>query len=315
MEWNILTLTRNVKFVTKLSPTEYLSVWHIHRKLGNHRSSEGLRSFKPSNGTNLITLLILAGDIEMTPGPRFQCRLCKYYCKASDKVVECEDCEKGFHASCAKLEDNELLKFESGNGSWYCTNCKADSGLCSGAVLKDHKAVQCDDCEMWVHNGCSFISESQYATFENTNCTWTAQIVTFSTFPNLFFFFFFFFNERLNLENQNRFDPLTKEKKTGSSSFGTSKNNFTGGLKFVSININSIRGNKLELLAFFDFHQPHIVAIQETKIATSKLFPESCPYNVYRNGALPHSRKKFIGFITHFSSWSISGYSLTGQTQ
>ena len=43
---------------------------------------------------------------------------------------------------------------------------------------------------------------------------------------------------------------------------------------------------KLELLAFLDFHQPQIVAIQETKIdssiPTSELFPESCPYNVYR---------------------------------
>ena len=52
------------------------------------------------------------------------------------------------------------------------------------------------------------------------------------------------------------------------------------------ININSIRGKKLELLAFLDFHQPQIVAIQETKIdssiSTSELFPESCPYNVYR---------------------------------
>ena len=74
------------------------------RKLGNRRSSEGLRSFKPANGTNLISLLILAGDIEMNPGPRFQCRLCKKYCKASDKVVECEDCEKRFHASCINLE-------------------------------------------------------------------------------------------------------------------------------------------------------------------------------------------------------------------
>ena len=95
-----------------------------------------------------------------------------------------------------------------------------------------------------------------------------------------------FFDDQLNLENQNRFDPMTKEKKTGSSSFGTSKNNFIGGLKFVSININSIRGKKLELLAFLDFQQPHIVAIQETKldssIATSELFPESCPYNIYR---------------------------------
>ena len=35
------------------------------RKLGNRRSSEGLRSFKPSKGTNLFILIILAGDIEM----------------------------------------------------------------------------------------------------------------------------------------------------------------------------------------------------------------------------------------------------------
>ena len=41
------------------------------------------------------------------------------------------------------------------------------------------------------------------------------------------------------------------------------------------------------MLASLDFHQPHIVAIQKTKIdssiATSELFPESCPYNIYRN--------------------------------
>ena len=49
------------------------------------------------------------------------------------------------------------------------------------------------------------------------------------------------------------------------------KNKFITGLKFVSININtcSIRGKKLELLAFLDFHQPQIVAIQETKIDSS----------------------------------------------
>ena len=61
---------------------------------------------------------------------------------------------------------------------------------------------------------------------------------------------------------------------------------FISGLKFISMNINSKRGKKLELLAFLDFHQPHVVAIQETKIdssvATSELFPETCPYSVYR---------------------------------
>ena len=90
----------------------------------------------------------------------------------------------------------------------------------------------------------------------------------------------------MNLETENRFVPLTKEKKDRSSSCGTNKSSFISGLKFISMNINSIRGKKLELLAFLDFHQPHVVAIQETKIdssvATSELFPETCPYNVYR---------------------------------
>ena len=80
--------------------------------------------------------------------------------------------------------------------------------------------------------------------------------------------------------------PLTKEKKDRSSPCGTNKSRFISGLKFISMNINSIRGKKLELLAFLDFHQPHVVAIQETKIdssiATSELFPEICPYSVYR---------------------------------
>ena len=108
-----------------------------------------------------------------------------------------------------------------------------------------------------------------------------AKIVTFFNFSDSFF------DEQLNLENQITFDPLKKKKKkttTGSSAFGKSKNEFIGELKFVSININSIKGKKLELLAILDFHQPHTVAIQETKIdssmATSELFLESCPYNV-----------------------------------
>ena len=104
------------------------------RKIGNRRGSEGLRSFNPSKGTNLLILIILAGDIEMSPGPRFLCHTCKKYCKAAEKAVKCEDCEKRFHASCVNLGPVELQKIGSGNDSWYCSNCKADCSLCSGAV-------------------------------------------------------------------------------------------------------------------------------------------------------------------------------------
>ena len=87
------------------------------RKLGNHRSSEGLCSLKPSKGTNLFILIILAGDIEINPGPKFQCGLCKKYCKASDRLLECKECEKWFHSSCSNLGDNELVRIESGDGA------------------------------------------------------------------------------------------------------------------------------------------------------------------------------------------------------
>ena len=79
------------------SPSSLSHFSAYSRKLGNHRSSEGLRSFEPSRGTNLLVLIILAGDIEMNPGLRYQCRQCIKYCKATDKVVKCQECSKCFH--------------------------------------------------------------------------------------------------------------------------------------------------------------------------------------------------------------------------
>ena len=204
----------------------------------------------------------------------------KKYCKAAEKAVKCEDCEKRFHASCVNLGPVELQKIESDNDSWYCSNCKAECSLCSGAVLNSHKAVQCDKCEMWVHNNCSFMSDSEYEAMQNSNCTWICPKCDFFNFSDSFF------NEQFNLESENRFDLLAKGHETKSTETLTSINSYISGLKFSSININSIRGKKLELLAFIDFHQSKILAIQETKIdnsiLTSELFPESFPYSVYR---------------------------------
>ena len=108
---------------------------------------------------------------------------------------------------------------------------------------------------MWIHNECSFITETQHETVSNTNCTWICPKCEFFNFSDSFF------GEHMNLETENRFVPLTKEKKDRSSPCGTNKSTFISGLKFISMNINSIRGKKLELLAFLDFNQPHVVAI------------------------------------------------------
>ena len=80
-----------------------------------------------------VDLLILAGNKD-------NYNMSDEYCKAAEKAVKCEDCEKRFHASCVN-RPVELQKIESGNNSWYCSNCKAECSLCSGAVLISHKAA------------------------------------------------------------------------------------------------------------------------------------------------------------------------------
>ena len=126
---------------------------------------------------------------------------------------------------------------------------------------------------MWVHNDCSFVTDFQYETMQNSSYTWICPKCEFFNFSDSFF------SEQLNLEDQNRFIPLAKDTETKTPSTGSKNNKFVSGLKFSSINVNGIRSKKLELLAYLDFHQPQIVAIQETKIDSS---PETCPYNVYR---------------------------------
>ena len=80
------------------------------------------------------------------------------------------------------------------------TEC--DSAVCSRAVLNGHKAVQCDGCELWIHNECSFISEDDYDNVLTTRCTWICPKCDFFNFSDSFF------DDQLNLMTQNRFDPL-----------------------------------------------------------------------------------------------------------
>ena len=98
-------------------------------------------------------------------------------------------------------------------------NC---SCVCIVFLLNGHNAVQCDSCDMWINNACSFIAETQYETVKNTKFTWICPKCEFFNFSDSFF------GEQLNVESENRFVPLTKEKKDRSSPYGTNKSSFTG---------------------------------------------------------------------------------------
>ena len=97
---------------------------------------------------------------------------------------------------------------------------------------------------MWIHTERSVIAETQYETVKNKNCTWICPKCEFFNFSDSFF------GEQVNLETENRFVPLTKEKEDRSTPCGTNKSSFISGLKFISMNINSIRGKKTGIAGF-----------------------------------------------------------------
>ena len=99
-----------------------------------------------------------------------------------------------------------------------------------------------------------------------------AQNVTFSTFPILFLMSSY-------LESQNRFDPLTKEKKTGSSSSGIGKNNSIGGLKFVSTNINRFRAKNVNCWPSLIFTSLILWLFRKQKL-TAPLQLQNCSRNL-----------------------------------
>ena len=183
------------------------------RKLGKCRSSEGLHSKR----NKLHTSYHFGCGYRAESRPQVQVPSLQKHCKAATKVVECKDCKDHFHASCANLENDELEKLESGIETWYCSNCKAECGLCSGAVLVCHKTVQCDKCDMWIYNESSYITESQNEIIQNSNCTWICPKCDFFNFSDSFF------DEQLNLVDENRFNLLAKGDETKSPSAWTIK--------------------------------------------------------------------------------------------
>ena len=126
---------------------------------------------------------------------------------------------------------------------------------------------------MWIHNKWSLITESEFDSVENTNCTWICPKCDFFNFSESFF------AGQLNLENENRFDSLANGSGTKASQTGSDKNKFITGLKFVTININSIRGKKLELLAFLTFINLRLWQFKRQKL-TAPYLPQNCFRNL-----------------------------------
>jgi hypothetical protein len=88
------------------------------------RKTEQNLQYTSNHKTNLVLLLILAEDIEVNPGPKYQCGVCKKRVQRNDKAIQCDGCDLWVLARCeniSKKDYDKLVKAEQSD--WFCTNC------------------------------------------------------------------------------------------------------------------------------------------------------------------------------------------------
>ena len=81
-----------------------------------------------SNMLLIVTLLLLAGDVEVNHGPggsSFPCGLCESDANRSNGGISCEHCDVWYHRDCARLNLSSFNILASPSRIWICYKCSS----------------------------------------------------------------------------------------------------------------------------------------------------------------------------------------------
>ncbi|CAC5395570.1 unnamed protein product [Mytilus coruscus] len=101
--------------------------------------------------------------IEQNPGPvQNSCGICCKLVKRNDKAIQCDECDLWIHTRCASVDNTTYAKLQNTTDQWFCQNCVASCGICSGNIHNCDPAIECDRCKTWIHNSCAIVSNDKY---------------------------------------------------------------------------------------------------------------------------------------------------------
>ena len=203
-----------------------------------------------SRATYIAMLLVISGDIEMNPGHKGQknlCGMCSKLVRKNDRAVKCNDCENWIHTRCANITVAQYEEMKTSKENWYCPKCVSPCGICSENVHNWDPAIECEKCLSWFHNSCSHVTSPEYKKIQTTNCVWICPNCENSNFSTSFSS-----TSSSSIVDENPFEVLDPQPSRKNNKPKICKPNT---LKFVSININGIRGKKTRPSRVFVFRK------------------------------------------------------------
>ena len=85
-------------------------------------------------------LVVLAGDVSLNPGPETDhCALCTKGCRKNQRAVQCDECDRWFHAKCINMNHHEYLDISALAAYRSCMDCLFPEPFSASNVSYDPK--------------------------------------------------------------------------------------------------------------------------------------------------------------------------------
>ena len=79
------------------------------------------------SGLVRLLLLLMAGDIELNPGPKYPCGICSKNCTwgngRAGRAINCDTCQVWYHADCLEISTTDYNALGNSDDPWYCPAC------------------------------------------------------------------------------------------------------------------------------------------------------------------------------------------------
>jgi hypothetical protein len=166
---------------------------------------------------------------------------------------------------------------------------KFPCSICSKPVKSNQAALQCDQCETWVHTKCDGLSKEDYNRFQNIHslvfeCP-KCRLLTFTDS--------FFMDNSMTLSTNNSFEALsedediTTDNHTIQQGQTTTNSHYKKQLRMMIVNCRSLNSDKkkVDLHELIETHKPNIILGTESHLDNTIASNEVFPYqfkNTYR---------------------------------
>ena len=138
IDYNFDSVSNYIVYIDEPNTRLYLQYYVSYHCAIDPRPGRGLQSkinvLKLPKGVYAVIQIIniLAGDIELNPGPvkrgrkpKYPCTLCSYAVKKGDKGMLCTNCNNWSHNSCTGVTDQSYEHHkENSNAVWFCPSCE-----------------------------------------------------------------------------------------------------------------------------------------------------------------------------------------------